>query len=173
MYGPSQLGWNFLFAALAVFSKILVKTNSPGRNVRDFTRWLWKFASLCWYDAMRTTAASRSSSVVSKSLVMALAFDFSGISARTVGIPISMGMMASILYVRVSGDTLVGWLVVLYAHKTVGSSFTHFPLVECRRFFRADRRVLLDVSAWPLLCGYRGVEFRFLIFNLLQKFLYS
>ena len=34
-------------------------------------------------------------------------------------------------------------------------------------------RVLLDAYAWPLLCGYRGVEYRFLIFNSLQKFLYT
>ena len=33
--------------------------------------------------------------------------------------------------------------------------------------------VLLDASAWPLLCGYHGVEYRFLIFNSLQKFLYT
>ena len=76
-----------------------------------------------------------------------LAFSFSRISVRTMGIPISMGMMASIPYVRVNSDTPVGFrLVVLYAHKTPGSSSTHFPLAECRLFFRADRRVLLDAS---------------------------
>ena len=31
-------------------------------------------------------------------------------------------------------------------------------MVEYKRFFKADRRVLLDASAWPLLCGYCGVE---------------
>ena len=40
-------------------------------------------------------------------------------------------------------------------------------------FLRADARVLLDASAWPLLCGFRGVEYKFLIFNSLQKFLYT
>ena len=44
---------------------------------------------------------------MSRSLAMASAFAFSGISARMVGIPISMGMMASIPYVRANGDTPV------------------------------------------------------------------
>ena len=49
----------------------------------------------------------------------------------------------------------------------------YFPLAECRPFFKANKRVLLDTSAWPLLCEYRGVEYKFLIFNLLQKSLYT
>ena len=94
-----------------MFSKTCLKTKSLCRNVRGFTRRLCKFDSLC-YDAKRTTAASRSSSVVSRSLAMASTFAFSGISARMVGIPISMGMMASIPYVRANGDTLVGLRLV-------------------------------------------------------------
>ena len=31
--------------------------------------------------------------------------------------------------------------------------------------------VLLDASAWPLLYGYRGVEYRFFYFQLAAKFL--
>ena len=66
---------------------------------------------------------------------MASSFAFSGSYACTVGIPISMGMMASIPYMRVNGDMPVGFrLVVLLAHKTPSSSSTHFPLVECRHF---------------------------------------
>ena len=136
MYGPSQLGWNFPSIGLAVFSKTLLKTNSPTRNVRGFTLRLCKFASLYWYDVNICIAAgSRSSLVVSRSLGTASAYSFSRIYVRTMGIPISMGMMASIPYVSVNGDTLVGFqLVVLYAHKTPGSSSTHFPLTECRLF---------------------------------------
>ena len=45
---------------------------------------------------------------------MASVIAFSGISARMVGIPISIGMMDSIPYVRANRDMLVGfWLVVL------------------------------------------------------------
>ena len=39
-------------------------TNSLARNVRKFTNRLFKFASLCWYDTICTTATSLSSSVV-------------------------------------------------------------------------------------------------------------
>ena len=59
---------------LVVFSKTLLKTNSLALNVRGFTRWLCKFSSLCWYDAIHTAAAFGSLSVVFRSLVMALAF---------------------------------------------------------------------------------------------------
>ena len=62
---------------------------------------------------MRTTTSSRSSSVVSGSLVMALTFAFSGISARMVGISISVGMMASIPYVRANGDMPMGFQLVV------------------------------------------------------------
>ena len=97
---------------------------------------------------MRTAVASQSSPIFSGSLAMASTFSFSGISARVVGIPISMGMKASIPYVRANGDMPIGFsLVVLYAHNTPGSSFTHFPLADCRHFFRVDRRVLFDASA--------------------------
>ena len=50
---------------------------------------------------------------MSRSLAMASAFDFSGISARTMGIPIFVGMMASIPYVRVNGDMPVGFQLVV------------------------------------------------------------
>ena len=113
MYGPSQLGWNFPSAGLAVFSKTLLKTNSPGRNVHGFTCRLCKFVSLCWYDAIRITATSQSLSVVSRSLAPASAFSFSGISIGTMGIPIYVGMMASIPYVRVNDDTPVGFRLVV------------------------------------------------------------
>ena len=113
MNGSSQLGWTFQFARLVVFSKTLLKTNSPGRNVRVFIRRLCKFASLCWYDTMRTTAASWSSSIVSRSLAMASVFSFSGIYARIVGIPIFVGMMTSIPYVRAKGNMPVGFRMVV------------------------------------------------------------
>ena len=49
---------------------------------------------------------------------------------------------------------------------------TFWALIS-RRFFKADKSVLLDVSTWSLLYGYHGVEYRFFIFNSLQKFLYT
>ena len=73
---------------------------------------LYKLASLCWYDAIHTAAASRNSSAISKSLVMASALASSGILVRSVGIPIFMGIIASIL-VRANGDIPVGFRVVV------------------------------------------------------------
>ena len=113
MYGLSQLAWNFLYAGLVVFSKTLLKTNSPALNVHGFTHWLCRFASLCRYDAMHITIASRNLSVVSRSLVIASAFTSLEISIRMVGIPISVGMIDSILYVRAKGDSPVGFLLVV------------------------------------------------------------
>ena len=62
---------------------------------------------------MRTAAASRSSSVVSKSLVIALAFASSEISIRMVDILISVVMIASIPYVRANDDSPVGFRFVV------------------------------------------------------------
>ena len=80
----------------AMFLKTFLRTRSPARNVSYFTCLLYELVDLCWYDAMHTTAASRSSSTISKSFAMALILAFSGISVRSVGIPISVGIMASI-----------------------------------------------------------------------------
>ena len=44
---------------------------------------------------------------------MASTFAFLGISARKVGISIYVGMMASIPYVKVNGDMLVGFHMVI------------------------------------------------------------
>ena len=66
----------------------------------------------------------------------------------------------------VKGDMPVGLrAVVLWAQSTLGSSSTHLPLAESNRFFKAVNRVLLEAFAWPLLYGYRGVEYRFFISN--------
>ena len=51
---------------------------------------------------------------MSWSLAMDLTFAFLGISVRTVGIPISMGMMASIPYLMANGDTLVDFRLVVF-----------------------------------------------------------
>ena len=48
---------------------------------------------------MRMAADSRNSSTVSSSLIISSVFPCSGAFVRMVGIPISMGMMASIPYV--------------------------------------------------------------------------
>ena len=69
-----------------MFSKTLLKTNSLTLNA-------------C--------------SVVSRSLTTASVFASLGISIQMVGIPISVGMIASIPYVRANGDSPVGFRLVV------------------------------------------------------------
>ena len=57
---------------------------------------LYRFASLQWYDAIRTASASCSSSAMCRSLIIGSIFDCSGISVRSVGISIFVGTIASI-----------------------------------------------------------------------------
>ena len=57
---------------------------------------------------MPMAADSRNSSTVSSSLVVNSVFPCSEVFVRMVGIPISVGMMASIPYVIANGDTPVG-----------------------------------------------------------------
>ena len=71
-----------------MFLKTFLRTKSPGCNIRGFTRLLYRLASLRWYDAIRTAAASLNSSAMSRSLIT-----YSGISFRSVGIPISVGII--------------------------------------------------------------------------------
>ena len=79
-----------------MFSKTSLKTKSPGWNIQGFTRLLYRFSSMRWYDAICTAAASPSSFSMSKSLITNSVFDCSGISVRSVGIPIFFGIIASI-----------------------------------------------------------------------------
>ena len=97
---------------------------------------------------------SRNSSTMLSSLIINYVLPCSGVFVRMVGIPISVGMIASIPYVIVNGDMPVDLrAVVLEAQSTSGSSSTHFPLAESNHFFRAVNRVFLEASARPLLCG--------------------
>ena len=113
VYGPSQFGWNFPSARLAVFLKTLLKTRSPSLNVHGFTHLLYRFFSLCWYDAIHTAIASRSSSTISRSLVTASALTCPGIPIRNVGIQISMGIIAPIPYVRANDNIPIGFRLVV------------------------------------------------------------
>ena len=79
-----------------MFSKTFLKTKAPGWNIRGFTRLLYRFSSLRWYDAIRTAAASHSSSAMSRSLIIDSVFDCLGISVRSVGISIYVGTIRSI-----------------------------------------------------------------------------
>ena len=62
---------------------------------------------------MRMVADSHNSSIVSSSLIINSLFPCLGVFVWMVGIPISVGMMASIPYVIVNGDTPVGLQAVV------------------------------------------------------------
>ena len=79
-----------------MFSKTLLNNRSPAQNARCLTHLLYRFVIFCWYDAIHTAATSRDSSAISKSLTMASVLAFSGISVRSVGTLILVGIMASI-----------------------------------------------------------------------------
>ena len=62
---------------------------------------------------MRVAADSRNSSTVLSSLIINFILPYSGVFVRMVGIPISVGMIASIPYVIVKGDMPVGLRAVV------------------------------------------------------------
>ena len=69
-------------------------------------------------------------------------------------VPRSSGMPTFVPKVRVKGVFPVGARgIVRYAHRTRGSSFTHFRLEAPSLFFKYSSRVLLLTSTWPFDCG--------------------
>ena len=62
---------------------------------------------------MWMAADSRNSSTVSSSLIINYVFPCSGVFVRMVGIPISVGMIASIPYLIVNGDMPVDLLALV------------------------------------------------------------
>ena len=82
----------------------------------------------------------------------------------------SAGITASTPYVRENGVSLVDLRgVVRYAHKTLGSSLAQLPLALSSLLFNPFNIVLLMVSAYPLLWGYVGVEYLFVMPRSRQK----
>ena len=76
----------------------------------------------------------------------------------------SAGIIASAPYVKENGVSPVDILgVVRYAHRTLGSSSAHLPFASSSLFFNPFTIALLVASACPLLWGYAGVEYLFLM----------
>ena len=83
---------------------------------------------------------------------------------------ISAGMMASAPKTSENGVAPVEFFeVVLYDHKTPGSSSTHLPFAFSSRFLSVLTMVLLVDSACPFDCGCRDVANVSLIFHSAQK----
>ena len=82
----------------------------------------------------------------------------------------SADITTSAPYVKENGVSPVDLLgVVRYAHNTLGNSSAHLPFASPNLFFNPFTIVLLMASACPLLWGYVGVEYLFLILRSLQN----
>ena len=82
----------------------------------------------------------------------------------------SAGITASAPYVRENGVSLVDLQgVVRYAHKTLGNSSAQLPLASSSLIFNPIKIVLLIALACPLLWGYAGVEYLFVMPKSRQK----
>ena len=75
-----------------------------------------------------------------------------------------VGMTAFAPYVTENGVSPVDLLgVVQQAYRTLGNSSAHPPLAPSNLLFNPFIMTLLVALAWPLLCGYAGVEYRFVM----------
>ena len=76
---------------------------------------------------------------------------------RAVGMPISVGIIASISYARAKGVFLVGCPgVVRLAHRTLGNSSTHFSLAFSSFFFFFLMWIVGFCSLLPLAHCFEG-----------------
>ena len=170
LYGPSQVGSSFPALISHVFPTTLRSTRSPAPNSLFLTSLLYLRASFCRYSASQIVADSRRSSnkfncfnINSEFLV--------GLNPATRALHrfIFASITASTPYVREKGVSLVDLLgVIRYAHKTLGNSSAHLPLEPSNLLFNPFTIALLVGSAWPLLCRYAGVEYRFTMPRSLQ-----
>jgi len=77
-------------------------------------------------------------------------------------------MTASTLYVRENRVSPVDlFLVVWYAHRTLGNSFAHLPLAPSNLLFNPFTMALLVALAWSLLYKYARMKYRFMMPRLL------
>ena len=170
-YGPSQVGANFLALMSRVFLITFQSTISLAPNSLFLTFLLYLWASFCWYFASRIVADSQHSS--NRFNCFSINSKFStGPNPETWELHkfTSAGMTASASYVRENGVSPVDLLrVVRYAHRTLGNSSTHLPLAPSNLLFNPFTMALLVALAWPLLCGYAGVEYRFVMPRPLQN----
>ena len=136
LYGPSQVGANFLVPASLAFPTTFRSNKSPTLNSLLFTSLLYRQASFCWYSASRMVADSWHSSNRSSYFTINSPF-LVGTNLVTWALHRfnSADMIASTPYVKENGISPVDLLgVVRYAHKTLGNSPAHLPLAPSNLF---------------------------------------
>ena len=171
LWGPSQVGANFPALTSRIFPTTFQSTRSLAPNSLLLTSLLYLRASFCWYSSSHIDTNSRCSS--NKFNCFSINSEFlEGLNLETRALHkfISASMTASAPYVRENGVSLVDLLgVVWYAHRTLGNSSAHLPLVPSNLFFNPITMALVVASTWPLLYGYAGVEYQFVMLRLLQN----
>ena len=89
---------------------------------------------------------------------------------RTPGNSTSAGIIHFDSYTRANGVSLFAHLgVVRCDHKTPSSSSAYLPFLASNHFLGPSMLVLLMFTAWPLHCGYLGVDLVTRIFYFSQK----
>ena len=117
------------------------------------------------------TAVSRYSSSKSKrSTIISSFWTRSNLSIRALHMFTLVGITASASYVSENGVSPVDLRgVVRYVHKMLGSFSAQLPLAPSSLLFNPFKIVLLMASSCPLLWGYVGVEYLFVMSRSRQK----
>ena len=136
---------NFPVLTSRVFPTTFQSTKSLALNFFLFTSLLYLWATFCWYSASLMVANSRHSFNWSRCFTINSSF-LAGKNLATQALHkfISASMTASAPYVRENGVSPMDLLgVVWYAHKMLGSSSAHLPLVPSNIFFNPIMIALL------------------------------
>ena len=171
LYGPSQVEANFPALMSCVFPTAFRSTRSLALNSLFFTSLLYLRESFYWYSTSHIVADSRYSSNKSSCFTINLLLSIRANSeTRALHKFTLSNITAFIPYVRenkVSPVNLLG--VVRYAHRMLGNSSAHLPLIPSNLLFNPFTIVLLVASVWPLFYEYAGVEYLLLMPRSLQN----
>ena len=127
--GPSHAGPGFPWDESFVACETFLRTISPTLNLLTFT-FLMQYLAIAalyfstYFEALSLTSLIRSKLLFSSWGFLCTSYVFTQMFVN----PISINMMASVPNVSLNGVFLVGtFVVVLYAHRTLGSSSGHAP----------------------------------------------
>lgn len=132
----------------------LLRTKSHSEKLLELTCLLYWASNLLFNNASLMHATSFLSSAKSNSdLMLSSMFSLSQLSTLHECSPISIGIIASIPYVNLNGDSpVVECEVVLHAYRTCGSFSTQHPLAESNLFLNPLKITLFAASANPFVC---------------------
>ena len=146
--GPSHVGPSFPWDESFVACETFLRTRSPMLNLLTFTFLLQYLAIVALYFSICFEASSLTSSIRSKLLLSSQWFLYSSYALTRMFVnPISTGMTTLVLNVSLNGVSSIGTLVVvLYAHRTLGSSSSHAPFAHSSRVLIILSKLLFITS---------------------------